>query len=274
MNIFVTSADPCVCARELDDARVVKMTLETAQILSTVLGLSYKPTHRGHPCVRWAGQGLVNTGWLTRLGRALAAEYQWRFGRRHRSADVICEVDRVIPAISFRVPASWVVCGDGGENGETAEPFARYRGILLRKWSGGKRPPRWTRREPPAWFNLGMSPGTRAADTALKEDTVNDTESHEGEDEMATKPKVKKAKKAPKPKKEKVEKIKDTFNYGVDWAGFPDDAPTVRVDRVEGEGGEYPTERGAKRAARKELREASKIIRGVAQKLRGKPKAK
>lgn len=109
----------------------------------------------------------------------------------------------------------------------------------------------------------------------MKEDPVNDTDSKEGEDEMATKPK--KAKKAPRAKKEKVEKVekvKDSFNYSVDFAGFPDEAPTVQIEKIEGEGGDYPTERGAKRAARKELREAAKVIRAAAQKLRGKSKAK
>lgn len=35
MNIFVTSADPAACERDLDDKRVVNMVLETAQMLCT-----------------------------------------------------------------------------------------------------------------------------------------------------------------------------------------------------------------------------------------------
>lgn len=40
MNIFATSSNPRDCAQSLDDKRLVKMTLETTQILSTVMHLS------------------------------------------------------------------------------------------------------------------------------------------------------------------------------------------------------------------------------------------
>jgi len=58
MNIFVTSNCPKLSAQALDNKRVVKMVLETAQLLSTAIFINstitydnlYKPTHVKHPC--------------------------------------------------------------------------------------------------------------------------------------------------------------------------------------------------------------------------------
>lgn len=100
MNIFRTSDSPYESAVVLDDGRVIKMTLETAQILSTALrthgadhpGL-YKATHEKHPCTLWAGETSGNFRWLFAHGWALAGEYQVRFGREHKSqAVILCAV--------------------------------------------------------------------------------------------------------------------------------------------------------------------------------------
>jgi len=104
VNIFVLHTDPVRAARYHCDRHVVKMTLETAQLLSTALalenpdqavqlqaaGLIYRPTHRNHPCAQWAAESLANYRWLARLGLALAEEYSYRYqGRVHKSAAVI-----------------------------------------------------------------------------------------------------------------------------------------------------------------------------------------
>ena len=61
MNIFVISQNPDECAQALDDLRLNKMILETAQLLSTAIrfhgytgNLAYKATHINHPCSIWA----------------------------------------------------------------------------------------------------------------------------------------------------------------------------------------------------------------------------
>lgn len=89
MNIFVLDRDPTVAAMLHLDKHVVKMPLETAQILSTISDGPYKPTHRHHPCTIWARQSTGNYQWLVRLGIALCQEYTHRYGKRHKSQDVI-----------------------------------------------------------------------------------------------------------------------------------------------------------------------------------------
>lgn len=43
MNIFATDVSPVACAKALDDKRVVKMVLETAQMLSTAMHMHNAP---------------------------------------------------------------------------------------------------------------------------------------------------------------------------------------------------------------------------------------
>lgn len=89
MNVFVVDTNPVIAAQMLCDKHVIKQTLETAQILSTIAGGPYKPTHQKHPCVLWAGQNRTNFNWLCKHGMALAHEYTRRYGKRHKSQDVI-----------------------------------------------------------------------------------------------------------------------------------------------------------------------------------------
>lgn len=94
MNIFFLDRDPALAARFHSDQHVVKMVLETAQILCTALqrhGIAapYRPTHAHHPCVLWAGDSLRHWQWARRFGLELGAEYAHRRGRIHASAVVI-----------------------------------------------------------------------------------------------------------------------------------------------------------------------------------------
>lgn len=81
MNIFYLSECPFEAARMQCDKHVVKMAVETAQMLSTVLGGPYKPTHANHPSTIWAGK---HTIWAYDHYLALCAEYQFRYGRVHK----------------------------------------------------------------------------------------------------------------------------------------------------------------------------------------------
>ena len=98
MNIFFLDRKPDIAAQMMHDKHVVKMILETAQILSTVVhqyranveGL-YKPTHENHPCVLWAGKSLEHFWWLYEHGSALCWEYAYRYGKDHKSSAIIAK---------------------------------------------------------------------------------------------------------------------------------------------------------------------------------------
>ena len=94
MNIFVVDEDPVVAAQQLCDKHVVKMILETAQMLCTVARnhgheAPYKVAHPKHPCTLWVGKSAANWQWLIDHGLAMAAEYTRRYGRKHKSEEVI-----------------------------------------------------------------------------------------------------------------------------------------------------------------------------------------
>lgn len=96
MNIFVLDNDPQTAAIYHTDKHVVKMILESAQIMSTNLRLfdiniGYKITHINHPCTVWARQSLSNWLWLGSLAYYLNEEYKYRFNHteNHKSFDII-----------------------------------------------------------------------------------------------------------------------------------------------------------------------------------------
>ena len=95
MNIFVLDKDPKKAATMSCDKHVVKMVLETAQVLCSALdrhGVDdtlYRPTHKKHPCTLWAGDSRANFMWLVEHGLALSEEYTVRYGKTHKSQSVI-----------------------------------------------------------------------------------------------------------------------------------------------------------------------------------------
>ena len=94
MNIFVLDYNPVIAARQQCDQHVVKMCLETAQMLCTALHQNgveaeYEPTHENHPCTIWAASNRKNFEWLCWHGTALCAEYTRRYKNVHKSEGVI-----------------------------------------------------------------------------------------------------------------------------------------------------------------------------------------
>lgn len=114
------------------------MTLETAQIMATVLhkltdvrGIPYKPTHENHPCVIWAGESRQNFLWLCVYGEAIAHEYKHRYGRVHASTAMIGlainSVDRVPVGKNRLTPFAQAM----PEPYKSADPVEAYRNYYL-----------------------------------------------------------------------------------------------------------------------------------------------
>lgn len=98
MNIFVLDENPQVAAKMHNDKHCIKMILESAQLLCGVHHMTdpltteqvpYKLSHKNHPCSIWARQCIENYIWLCDLGLALCEEYTYRYGKRHKSQDII-----------------------------------------------------------------------------------------------------------------------------------------------------------------------------------------
>ena len=112
MNIFVTDSCPVQSARNLPDKHIVKMPLETCQMLAIIYsdwyygvgklyksdGTPYRTAHgafRNHPCTQWAAANQYNLAWLIRHGYALCDEYTQRYGKVHTCLDVISQAERI-----------------------------------------------------------------------------------------------------------------------------------------------------------------------------------
>lgn len=166
MNIFYVDRNPFMAAQALHDKHVVKMVLETAQLLSTAhhvhgnphrLGRAslLKPTHVNHPSAVWCRDRWENYDWLVRHGLALAEEYEHRYGRVHVYNDLLITMATCYPVLdnlSFVAPPQCMP--DKYKQISTVEAYrAYYRGEKLTYTRGMKTyKNRWTNREKPAWL--------------------------------------------------------------------------------------------------------------------------
>ena len=177
MNIFYLDEDPRQCAEWMVDKHVVKMILETAQLLSTahrVLDgvesidtstgrkkkvyklnddrdiILYSATHINHPSAVWTRQAVENYNWLVDHLFALGAEYTFRYGKQHATITKL-GVPIASPPLNLK---EWDMtpmpsCMDKeyiiGE-----EPIANYRNYYK---YGKASMHKWKKREAPEWIN-------------------------------------------------------------------------------------------------------------------------
>ena len=155
MNIFVLDTDPVLAAQYHCDKHVVKMILESAQILSTVTGVGYRPTHKSHPCTLWAGEYLGNALWVAKLAEALNKEYIRRYHKHeHKSWGVIR--DMIYPELLRMGLYGEIPIGNSPspqcmpDEYKHEDPVQAYRNY----YKGDKvRFATWKNRETPYWWN-------------------------------------------------------------------------------------------------------------------------
>ena len=112
MNIFVLDKNPITAAQQQCDKHVVKMILESAQMLSTAhrildgdepadkFGL-YKKSHTNHPCSIWVRESNNNYRWLWIHMMALGEEYTHRYGKTHKS---ITKLGKLLERFPLNIP--------------------------------------------------------------------------------------------------------------------------------------------------------------------------
>jgi hypothetical protein len=171
--------DPVKAAQAHADKHVVKMLLESTQLLwtaqhtlATEAGTAvpdietapptkdgraggYRSTHKNHPCAIWARATIGNYRWLVALAMALADEYHYRYPLR-RGAHA-CEVhvawlrDHEPPAlVTANGPLTWPALAMPDEFKVSPSPVACYRAFYM----GSKKARgivQYTRREMPVW---------------------------------------------------------------------------------------------------------------------------
>jgi len=169
MNIFALSANPIEAAKLQCDKHVVKMILETAQMLSTAhreLGskiseeLLYKKTHVNHPSAVWLRKSWPNYRWAVAHFEALCDEYTFRYKKVHLSDTKFREAFRRHAPTNLPVDAGFCVppqcmpddykveCESSRDWGATIEAYRQY--YAAEKSSIA----RYTKRPTPSFINL------------------------------------------------------------------------------------------------------------------------
>ena len=180
MNIFVLSGDPKEAAEFHCDKHVVKMILETGQMLCAahwigwqrslktdtslrrkdfVARLSaeipdglrppWKMTHVGHPCTQWAQRSAENYEWLLQLGIRLCQEYTVRYGKRHKAEPIYGWLSEHRPPIFEGVgftPFAIAMPDDCKVSDDPVECYREYYRVHKRYMA------KWKTRVPD-WFN-------------------------------------------------------------------------------------------------------------------------
>ena len=148
MNIFVTDPSPIKSARVLPDKHIVKMPLETCQMLSIVAsdkwghgfgtlpkldGTPYateKGAFRNHPCTVWAQD---NWTWLILHGLALCDEYTHRYNKVHSCQHTMKHAAEIFPhqngspkSYARAMPEIW-------KYDETIDTFEAYKTYIASK---------------------------------------------------------------------------------------------------------------------------------------------
>lgn len=135
MNIFATHQDPYLSAKVLPDKHIVKMPLESCQMLAIIYSKWYydwgtlpkadgtpystkKGAFRNHPSTKWAGSSIYNTAWLIQHGCCLADEYQRRYGKIHTCSKALFEAKKIF----HRKTNKAITCWGMAENFSRAMP--------------------------------------------------------------------------------------------------------------------------------------------------------
>lgn len=160
MNIFFLHLSQSMCAAMHADKHVIKMILETTQLLCSVWHVvdpehsvytpCYKLTHRNHPSSVWARESRSNYVWLCKLGMELCKEYTYRYGRIHKCEAYLRDLSLNIPPIEH---VAWtpprLAMPDEYKSDDFVESYRQYyffEKSHLHCWKGkvaGRDPPHW-----------------------------------------------------------------------------------------------------------------------------------
>jgi hypothetical protein len=160
MNIFILDKDAVLAAQMQCDKHVVKMIVESAQMLSTAHRLLdestdqtlYKVAHKSHPCTLWTMRSNNNYNWHYIHFGALCREYTHRYGKIHKSEERLLSRLSVPPVnipVGHFTPQPLAM----KSNPECMDPndvVGSYRKFYMTKLA--RMPMVWTNREVPEWF--------------------------------------------------------------------------------------------------------------------------
>jgi hypothetical protein len=176
MNIFAVHNDPIIAAQSLVDKHIVKMVLESCQLLSTAHRLLdgeqyidktktgrnvkrwrlpderetvlYSATHINHPSAVWCRATNNNYNWLYCHFVALLHEYTYRYGKIHKCEDMVVALMQPplnIP-VGYLTPVTPAMPDEYKVPNDHVESYRNYYRTAKERMH------KWTKREKPEWI--------------------------------------------------------------------------------------------------------------------------
>jgi hypothetical protein len=183
MNIFVLDYHPVAAAKQQCDKHIVKMILESAQMLSTAHrildgaktkiasksgkrivdgwllsdnmdSIIYKAVHTKHPCTIWTMESVANYMWHYEHFVALCEEYTYRYGKVHGTDTKLRDILKTPP---MNIPQKGLTpfklaMGVAPQCINHKDPVGSYRAFYQTKQERFKMT--WTKRQVPTWFKV------------------------------------------------------------------------------------------------------------------------
>lgn len=154
MNIFVLELNPYLAAKYHCDKHVVKMIVETAQILSSVhyayssphTSEIYKKTHYNHPCCIWARKTRQNYLWTLNLLKGLFLEYTKRYKKIHKTERLLKYLEDC-PIKNGKLTSFAQAMPEQYRSSNVVEAYRNYYKGEKSKFA------KWNYSEAPEWWN-------------------------------------------------------------------------------------------------------------------------
>jgi hypothetical protein len=183
MNLFVLDENPWIAAQQQCDKHVVKMIVESAQMLSTVHRVLdgqltssrsksgktnvrywklqdsredclYKAVHVNHPCTIWTRESVANYNWHYTHFVALCMEYTYRYGKIHKTQNVLKDALKSPPAnipngdltpfkLAMKANPECI------DTNNIVNSYRKFYQTKQKRFSMN-----WTKRPIPNWFNI------------------------------------------------------------------------------------------------------------------------
>jgi hypothetical protein len=137
---------------------VVKQILEAAQCLCTAHWCNgseapYRKTHTNHPTAIWVRTSLQNYEWTIKYGKSLCREYNFRYGKFHRTERVLDWLSDNPPNIPSIGKTKFALAMP--EQYKTQCPIQSYRNYYSNEKTHLAA---WKNRPVPEWFLHSQSP--------------------------------------------------------------------------------------------------------------------
>jgi len=180
MNIFRLDDDPVLAAQLQCDKHVVKMIVESAQMLSTVHrmldgkleprlsasgrktsywnhdmdDLLYRAVHHNHPSTVWTRESKANYEWHYAHFIGLCEEYEYRYNKTHATYEKLHTALSVTPVNIPDIGETpfKLAMGSNPECQFPDDPVKSYRLFYQTKQDRFKMT--WTNRPVPSWFKV------------------------------------------------------------------------------------------------------------------------